>query len=310
SPQAQPQQGQADRATQADFGTSTTEQSQVNVDKTAHAQSTTFVKQVQVPASATNSPPFKQPERRGEQQHYTTDRGQSQVNVGTTANAQSKTIFPPSATSSQHPIALPFEYYSRKGQQTHYTDSEQSQVSIDRIKQAQNTTMFKPDATSSPHSIGLAVALAFEHLKRGDGQQHYIPPGQSQPSIARPFKFRRVDELHYSTGQSPANSGANKQAQYTTMLTPVRLPPSGQVEVQLRKGEREPTGPTTKTPSLDSHLITARASMLGQNVQQHYTTPRLSKVNVGSSSPQVKLSLLVYEQRTLITPVHLTAQSV
>ncbi|GKG59906.1 hypothetical protein Tco_0607534, partial [Tanacetum coccineum] len=86
---------------------------------------------------------------------------------------------------------------------------------------------FKPDATSSPHSIGLAVALAFEHLKRGDGQRHYIPPGQSQPevgttkltpSIARPFKLRRVDELHYSTGQSPANSGANKQAQYTTML--------------------------------------------------------------------------------------------
>ncbi|PWA91587.1 zinc finger, MIZ-type, Zinc finger, RING/FYVE/PHD-type, E3 SUMO protein ligase [Artemisia annua] len=338
SPEAQPQQGQADRAAQADFGTSTTEQSQgatfstpsatnsqhsialafnqlrkrheqqhynapvqsqVNVGKTAQAQSTTFVKQVQVPPSATNSPPSKQPKRRVEQQHYTTDPGQPQVNVGTTAKAQCKTMFTTSATSSPHPIALSYKYYSRRGQRKHYTDSEQSQVSVDRTTQAQNTTMFNPDATTSPSNIGLAVALAFEHLKRGDGQQHYIPPGQAQPevrttklTIARPFKFRRVDELHYSTGRSPANSGANKQAQDTTMFTPVRLPPSGQVDVQLRKRARAPTGPTTKTPSLDSHLITARTSMLGQDVQQHHTTPRPSKVNIGKTKQVQRTTML------------------
>ncbi|GJZ98969.1 E4 SUMO-protein ligase PIAL2 isoform X1 [Tanacetum coccineum] len=242
-------------------------------------------------------------------------------NLKVQCKRQVKPSSPHLQSSYSASIALPFEYYSRKGQQTHYTDSEQSQVSIDRIKQAQNTTMFKPDATSSPHSIGLAVALAFEHLKRGDGQQHYIPPGQSQPSIARPFKFRRVDELHYSTGQSPANSCANKQAQDTTMLTPVRLPPSGQVDVQLRKGAHAPTGPTTKTPSLDSHLITARTSMLGQDVQQHYTTPRLSKVNVGKTKQVQSTNMLPpaavsslrsvppgYEQRRY-TPGHSQAQS-
>ena len=43
--------------------------------------------------------------------------------------------------------------------------------------------MFNLDATTSQHNIGLAVALAFEHLKRGDGQQHYILLGQSQPEV-------------------------------------------------------------------------------------------------------------------------------
>ena len=90
-------------------------QSQANIDNTAQAQSTTFVKQVQVPPSTTNSPPSKQPKRRGEQQHYTTDPGQSQVNVGTTAKAQCKTMLTPSVTSSKHPIDLPFKYYSRRG---------------------------------------------------------------------------------------------------------------------------------------------------------------------------------------------------
>ncbi|PWA71239.1 hypothetical protein CTI12_AA282510 [Artemisia annua] len=84
-------------------------------------------------------------------------------------------------------------------------DSELSQVSVDRTKQAQNTTMFNPDATTSQHNIGLAVALAFEHLKRGDGQQHYIPPGQSQPEAVDGLNVLKAIEKAGSSGRVTSN---------------------------------------------------------------------------------------------------------